>query len=632
MKTPSESAVSLHPQLEALKKAGMELLYPPVPRITVGTAACGLASGAGEVLSAIQTAVKKHNLNAAVTAVGCVGFCQEEPLVDVLLPGRPHVFYRHMDPKKAAALISELSEGHLPTDNALCQFPANGHSPLVDLGIPSHSEIPFFAHQVRTVLKNCGFINPDSLEEYVAVGGYTALWKVLTSMTPEQVISEVKQSGLRGRGGAGFPTGRKWESCRKAHSPDGIRYVICNADEGDPGAYMDRGLLESNPFSVIEGMTIGAYAVGASQGYIYIRHEYPEARKHVENAVAKARSAGLLGSNILGTGFSFDIEISQGGGAFVCGESTALVASIEGRRGEPRDKQHLRTVQSGLFGRPTVLNNVETWANVPLIIANGPDWFASLGTQTSKGTKVFSLVGQVQNTGLVEVPMGMSLRQIIFNIGGGIPNGRSFKAVQTGGPSGGCIPEHLLDLPVDFEALSSAGSMMGSGGMIVMDENTCMVDVARYFTAFLMEESCGKCLPCREGVKRMNQILTDISEGRAKESDLALLEELACVIQDASLCGLGKTAPNPVLSTIRHFRHEYTAHILDRKCPAGVCRALVTYSISPDLCKGCGACVSACPVGAITGERKSPHSISQELCIKCGSCLDVCPTKAVVRV
>jgi len=628
----TDATPTLPQVLQELRTAGMDSLRPTRPRIAVGTATCGLASGAADVLAALRDGVASRGLDALVTETGCIGYCQVEPIVDVLVPGYHRVLYSTMTPAKAEALLNSLAQGRIPAEDALCQIPMEGARRAGTNGsIPLLADVPFFASQVKTVTANCGFINPTSIEEYAAVGGFSALWKVLSQMSPEDVIEAVKASGLRGRGGAGFPTGRKWESCRRAESPDGIRYLICNADEGDPGAYMDRGLLEGSPYSVLEGMIIGAYAIGASQGYVYIRHEYPLARRLLENAIARAREVGLLGEDILGTGFSFDIEVSQGGGAFVCGESTALVASIEGRIGEPRDKQHLRTVQSGLFGRPTVLNNVETWANVPLIISNGPQWFASMGTRTSTGTKVFSLVGQVKNTGLIEVPMGMTLRQIIYELGGGPPDGKRLKAVQTGGPSGGCIPESLMDLPVDFDALSKAGSMMGSGGMIVMDEDTCMVDVAKYFMAFLMEESCGKCIPCREGVKRMHQILTDIAEGRASQQSLSLLEELAEVVQDASLCGLGKTAPNPVLSTIRHFRSEYEQHILDRRCPAGVCRALLRYSIDADLCKGCGACVDACPTGAISGELREAHSITQDLCIKCGSCFDVCPAKAVVR-
>jgi NADH:ubiquinone oxidoreductase subunit F (NADH-binding)/NAD-dependent dihydropyrimidine dehydrogenase PreA subunit len=453
------------------------------------------------------------------------------------------------------------------------------------------------------------------------------LVKALYEMKPEQIIDEIKASGLRGRGGAGFPTGKKWEDCREA--PGKLKYIICNCDEGDPGAYMDRSLLEGNPHSVLEGMLIGAYAIGGSHGYIYVRHEYPLACKNAEIAITQARKAGLLGKNILGFGFSFDVEIAKGGGAFVCGESTALISSIEGRVGEPRSK-HIHTVEKGLWGKPTNLNNVETWANVPLIINKGSQWFSSIGTEKSKGTKIFSLVGKVKNTGLVEVPMGITLKEIIFNIGGGQQDGRKIKAVQTGGPSGGCIPASLFDLAVDFDSLTKVGSMMGSGGMIVMDEGTCMVDVAKYFVHFLQEESCGKCLPCREGLKRMGEILDRITEGKGIEEDLSLLEELAEVVADTSLCGLGKTAPNPVLSALRYFRPEFEAHIHQKRCPAAVCTPLIQYSISESDCTGCGACAKICPTQAIKGEKKQNHLILAEICSKCGSCIDVCKANAVM--
>jgi NADH:ubiquinone oxidoreductase subunit F (NADH-binding)/Pyruvate/2-oxoacid:ferredoxin oxidoreductase delta subunit len=445
-------------------------------------------------------------------------------------------------------------------------------------------------------------------------------------MSPEDVLEEIKKSGLRGRGGGGFPTGSKWESCRKASGDK--KYVICNADEGDPGAYMDRSLLEGNPHSVLEGMLIGAYAIGSDEGYIYVRNEYPLAVKHAEMAIAALEELGLMGNDILGSGFSFTLHINRGGGAFVCGESTALVASLEGKVGEPRSK-YIHLAESGLWGKPTNLNNVETWANVPVIIKKGADWYSAIGTEGSKGTKIFSLVGKVNNTGLVEVPMGISLREIIFDIGGGIPDGKAFKAVQTGGPSGGCIPESLIDLPVDFDKLKEVGSMMGSGGMIVMDESTCMVDVAKYFVNFLKGESCGKCTPCREGLFRMSQILEGITEGRGQEGDIELLIELGEVMKDASLCGLGQTAPNPVLSTIKYFRDEYEAHIREKRCPAGVCKSLITYEIDPDKCTGCGACKRNCPVECITGEKKEPHTIDQKTCIKCGTCKDVCKFDAI---
>jgi NADH:ubiquinone oxidoreductase subunit F (NADH-binding)/Pyruvate/2-oxoacid:ferredoxin oxidoreductase delta subunit len=480
---------------------------------------------------------------------------------------------------------------------------------------------------MRLLLSHNDLIDPTRIENYIAIGGYRSLAKALFQMRPEEVIAEIKISGLRGRGGAGYPTGKKWENCH--HAKGEPKYVICNCDEGDPGAFMDRSLLEGNPHAILEGMLIGAYAIGASQGFIYVRHEYPLAHKNAGVAITQARKVGLLGKNILGSGFSFDVEMAKGGGAFVCGESTALIASIEGKVGEPRSKQ-IHMVEQGLWGKPTNLNNVETWANVPLIIIKGSQWFSSIGTEKSKGTKIFSLVGKVKNTGLVEVPMGITLKEIIFDIGGGQQDGKRIKAVQTGGPSGGCIPASLFDLPVDFESLSQVGSMMGSGGMIVMDEGTCMVDVAKYFVHFLQEESCGKCLPCREGLKRMGQILDNITEGKGDEESLSLLEELAEVVADTSLCGLGKTAPNPVLSALRYFRSEFEAHIYQKRCPAAVCTHLIQYSISETDCTGCGACAKICPTQAIKGEKKQSHFILAEVCSKCGSCKDVCKASAVL--
>jgi len=506
-------------------------------------------------------------------------------------------------------------------DNLLYQDPITGNR------ITYEMDIPFYKAQKRIVFGQNGSIDPMNIEDYIAVGGYKALSKVLVGKDPEEVIEEIKISKLRGRGGGGFPTWLKWDSCRKAK--DDIKYIICNCDEGDPGAYMDRSILEGNPHLVLEGMLIGAYAIGSREGYIYVRHEYPYAWENAGNAIRQAHELGLLGENILGSDLCFDIEIARGGGAFVCGESTALVASLEGRAGEPRDKQHLHTVESGLWDKPTNLNNVETWANVPFIINNGADWYSGMGTEKSKGTKIFSLVGKVKNTGLVEVPMGITLREIVYDIGGGTPEGSEFKAIQTGGPSGGCIPKSLLDLPVDYDELTKAGTMMGSGGMIVMDEKTCMVDVARYFIKFLESESCGKCLPCREGLKRMDQILTDIVEGRANGESIDLLEELAAVVSDASLCGLGKTSPNSILSTLRYFRDEYTAHVEEKRCPAGVCTALISYSIDPENCTGCGACLRNCPYEAIEGERRKTHRVIAELCQKCGSCMEVCKFDAV---
>ena len=488
-------------------------------------------------------------------------------------------------------------------------------------------DIPFYLAQDRQLLNYNRLVDPGNINDYIAIGGYMALAKTLGSIKPAAVIDEINASGLRGRGGGGFPTGRKWTECRE--EPIDEKYVICNADEGDPGAYMDRCLLEGNPHLVIEGLLIGAWAVGARRGYIYVRKEYPLAVKHAKFAIEQARKYGLLGENIFGSGFSFDLEVARGGGAFVCGESTALMASVEGKVGEPRPKD-IHTVKEGLWNKPTVLNNVETWANVPSIMLNGASWFAVKGTPGSKGTKIFALTGQVKNTGLVEVAMGTTLNNIVFDIGGGSKNGKAIKAVQTGGPSGGCLPTSLFQLPVDFDSLSTAGSMMGSGGMVVMDEGTCMVDVAKYFLNFLQDESCGKCVPCRLGVERMLEIITDITEGRGTAEQISLLEDLAETVGETSLCGLGKTAPNPVLSTLRYFQEEYLAHINEKHCPAGVCKALIQYAIAAEKCNGCGSCKRACPHGAITGQKKQVHIIDLEGCQKCGICIGECKPGAIM--
>ncbi len=591
-------------------------------RIVTSIGTCGLAGGAGEVVDALRDEISKNNLQDKVDirTTGCHGFCEIEPVV-VVYPER--ILYQHVTPEDVPEIISELAGGKNNVERLLYTDASTGKK------IVNEQDIPFYKKQKRLLLDNNRLLAFNSIEDYIAVGGYSGLVKVLSEMKAESVIEEVKKSGLRGRGGGGFPAGRKWESCRNATSSDDVRYVICNADEGDPGAYMDRSLLEGNPHSVIEGMIIGAFAIGSSEGYVYVRNEYPLAIKNLETALSQAREYGLLGDNLLGSGFNFDIKISRGGGAFICGESTALMASIEGKIGEPRAK-HIHTVDKGLYGKPSNLNNVETWANVPVLISKGADWYSAIGTDGSKGTKIFSLVGKINNTGLVEVPMGITLKEIIYDIGGGIPNGKKFKAVQTGGPSGGCIPESMIDLHVDFDELSKAGSMMGSGGMIVMDETTCMVELARYFTKFLTEESCGKCLPCREGLDRMLDILTGITEGNGKEGDIELLEELGDVIKETSLCALGGTAPNPVLSTIRYFRDEYEAHIKENRCPAGVCKELITFTIDENECTGCMKCAKECPQDAISGKKKEPHKIDQENCIKCGLCRDNCKFNAVI--
>ncbi len=579
------------------------------------------ASGSESVIDAFKEEIKFLGLQkkVAVKVTGCHGFCEKGPIV-VIHPG--NIFYQNVEKEDILEIVSEtIIEGRV-IDRLLYVDPATGKK------ITKESDVPFYDKQKRIILGNNGTIDPTNIDDYIGLGGYTALGKVFSEMKPEDVIEEIKKSGLRGRGGGGFPAGKKWEYCRNAEGEP--KYVICNADEGDPGAYMDRSLLEGNPHSVLEGMIIGAYAIGSNDGYVYVRYEYPLAVKHLEIAIKQAEEYGFLGKNILGSGFDFNVKISRGGGAFVCGESTALMASLEGKPGEPRAK-YVHTVERGLWNKPTNLNNVETWANVPIIISKGSSWYSKIGTEKSKGTKIFSLVGKINNTGLVEAPMGMKLREIVYDIGGGIPDGKKFKAVQTGGPSGGCIPNKLLDLPIDYEKLTEAGSMMGSGGMIVMDEETCMVDVAKYFLKFLQEESCGKCVPCREGVLRMSEILEDITNGNGKPEDLDLLEELAGVIKDTALCALGGTSPNPVLSTIKYFRGEYKAHIEDKRCPAGVCKALIEYSINSKKCTGCGACLRQCPEEAIFGEKKEPHKIDPEKCIKCGSCYDICKFEAIIK-
>jgi NADH:ubiquinone oxidoreductase subunit F (NADH-binding)/(2Fe-2S) ferredoxin/Pyruvate/2-oxoacid:ferredoxin oxidoreductase delta subunit len=579
------------------------------------------AAGAEAVIDAFLEEIEKRELQIQVELkeTGCHGFCERGPLIVI----RPKmIFYQHVKPEDVPEIISEtILKGNI-VERLLYS------DPTTDEKIIYEPDVPFYKQQTRTIFGANGEIDPLEIDDYIAKGGYAALSKSLFQKSPQQVVSEVINSGLRGRGGGGFPTGRKWGSCRDAEGD--VKYVICNADEGDPGAYQDRSLLEGNPHSVLEGMIIGAYAIGAHRGYIYVRHEYPLAVKNALTAIEQAVDYGLLGENILGSGFDFMVSINKGGGAFVCGESSALMASLEGKIGEPRAK-YTHMSEKGLWEKPSLLNNVKTWANVPLIINKGADWYSKIGTAGSKGTMIFSLVGKINNTGLVEVPMGITLREMIYDIGGGIPNGKKFKAVQTGGPSGGCIPEQYLDTPVDFDELTKLGSMMGSGGMIVMDEDTCMVDVARYFVEFLKGESCGKCVPCREGLARMSEVLTDITQGKGKMEDLDLLEDIAGVLQNGALCQLGQSAANPVLTTIRYFRDEYVAHIEEKKCPAGVCRELIEYSIDPDKCMGCLRCLRSCPTGAITGEKREPHVLNQGLCIKCGACYDVCKFEAVVK-
>jgi len=592
--------------------------YNKLITLCAGTGCC--ASGCLSVLESLNKELKKKKLTGKIKirTTGCHGFCEQGPLM-VIEPG--NIFYCHITPGDIPEIISESLEKNKIVERSLYVDPSTGKK------IAREKDIPFYKAQDRSILSQNKLVDPCDINDYIADGGYSALVKVLASMEPEEVIEEVKKSGLRGRGGGGFLTARKWESCRKAEGRP--KYVICNADEGDPGAYMDRSVLEGNPHVVIEGMLIAAFAIGAEHGAIYVRNEYPLAVKHSRIAIGQAEKLGLLGKNILGAGLSFDIRIARGGGAFVCGESSALMASLEGRVGEPRPKD-THTTEKGFEEMPTNLNNVETLANVPSIMNKGAAWFSKKGTKTSKGTKIFALTGQVKNTGLIEVPMGTTMREIIYDIGGGPSNGRGIKAVQIGGPSGGCLPEKLFNLPVDFEVLTEFGAMVGSGGMVVMDESTCMVDVAKYFLKFLLDESCGKCVSCRIGLSRMLEIITDISEGRGTHQKLELLKDTAQTVSLASLCALGKTAPNPALTTINYFENEYRAHIDKKKCPAGVCRDLIHYSISEKKCKACGLCLKACPHGAIlNGQKRRPLKIDQEKCHKCGICKEVCEFEAV---
>ncbi|MDX9722368.1 MAG: NADH-quinone oxidoreductase subunit NuoF [Myxococcota bacterium] len=604
------------------------------PTLYLGAGTCGLGAGAARTLEAVQAYLKTHGIEAELLSVGCIGLCVEEPLLDVALPGRTRLSFRKVTEDRVPEVLDGVFDAGPMAPEAFCQFRQENATPWE--AVPFIDEHPFFAPQTRWVLANCGHIDPSRIEEYIARGGYFSLVKALATMDSATVCDTIEKSGLRGRGGGGFPTGRKWKLALA--TPSDEKYMICNADEGDPGAFMDRAVIEGDPHRLLEGLALAAYAIGAQHAYVYIRAEYPLAITRLYEAIEQAHALGLLGENIMGSGWNLEIKVKKGAGAFVCGEETALMHSIEGKRGMPRPRPPFPST-SGLFGKPTAINNVETLANVPAIVLNGADWFSSLGTASSKGTKVFALSGKVSRTGLVEVAMGTPLRDIIFAIGGGIPDGRKYKAVQIGGPSGGCIPEAELDIDIDYESLKRAGAMMGSGGLVVMDDKNCMVDVAKYFMGFIQRESCGKCIPCREGTLRLLQILERISSGRQSEHGndaldrfrgVMYLNRLASVIQDTSLCGLGQTAPNPVLSTLRHFRHEYEDHIYNRHCEAGVCTELLEYSIITDKCVGCTLCAKQCPTGAIIGSPRSPHYVVNEKCIRCGSCVTACRYDAVV--
>ncbi|MFC1921130.1 NADH-ubiquinone oxidoreductase-F iron-sulfur binding region domain-containing protein [Chloroflexota bacterium] len=613
------SRLNSYRELEHLR----EQLKEQSKTITSTVMICGgtgcQASRSGYVIDALRDELSRQGLDSKVRlcVTGCHGFCEQGPII-VIEPG--NVFYCQVSPEDVFEIVSQTVIRNEVIERLLYTDPISGKQ------IHTEADIPFYKAQDRRLLSKNRMVDPCSIEDYIVNGGYSALTKVLHDVSPDEIIKEIKSSGLRGRGGGGFPTGNKWAECREA--PGEEKYVICNADEGDPGAYMDRCVLEGNPHLVLEGMMIGAWAIGASKGYVYVRNEYPLAVEHSRIAVEQARELGLLGNNILGSSFSFDVDIARGGGAFVCGESTALMASIEGKVGEPRSKD-VHTVVDGLYHKPTTLNNVETWANVPSIMLNGSSWFSSRGSEGSKGTKILALTGRIKNTGLVEVAMGTPISTIVYDIGGGAVNGNKIKAVQTGGPSGGCLPVDKFDLAVDFDVLYEAGSMVGSGGMVVMDDESCMVDVAKYFLSFLQDESCGACVPCRLGIDRMLEIITDITEGRGKPEYIDLLEELADTISQTALCGLGKTASNPVLSTLRYFRTEYEAHINGKQCPAGVCKELITYRIDPETCTGCGVCARGCSQGAILGEKQNPHIINIELCIKCGICRSECKFDAI---
>ena len=612
---------------KAMLKMKKEIIEKVV--IYVGAGTCGLGAGAGKTIKAIENYLSDKEIDAELIRVGCIGLCSSEPIVDIQLPGRQRLSFEHIRDNDVSELLDLVFTGDIPENKLIGQYNIPSLKPYPSL--PVIWDHPFFAPQKRIVLENCGISDPTDLNEYITRGGYISLYRILNEYTPSDVCSKMEECGLRGRGGGGFPTGKKWKLALE--TPSDQKYLICNADEGDPGAFMDRAVIEGDPFRLIEGMCVGAYAIGASKAYVYIRAEYPLAIERLLFAIQQAEKFGLLGKNIFGSDFSLEIKIKKGAGAFVCGEETALINSIEGKRGMPRPRPPYPSV-SGLFGKPTVINNVETFANIPGIIRKGFEWFASMGTEKSKGTKVFALSGKINRTGLVEIPMGTSIRDIIFKTGGGILNNKKFKAVQMGGPSGGCVTEQNLDIPVDYESLISVGAMMGSGGMVVMDEDTCMVDVAKFFMDFIQRESCGKCIPCREGTRRMLEILESItSKPNGNSLDrfrgVMLLEELGQVIKDTSLCGLGQSAPNPVLSTIKWFRNEYEEHVFERRCSANVCQGLRTFVVDVEKCTGCGVCAKKCPVNAIVGSKKSPHFIIEDKCIGCGACYEACKFEAI---
>jgi NADH:ubiquinone oxidoreductase subunit F (NADH-binding) len=615
-------------ELSLIKK---EIVTKPV--IYIGAGTCGLGAGADKTLKETELFLEKNSIDAEIIQVGCIGLCSAEPLLDIKLPGKNRLSFQQVTGEKAERILTGIFNEEINSTEVLGQFTENNSTPWEN--IPFLNDNPFFAPQTRIVLNNCGLVNPIDIEEYIARGGYKAYLKTINTYTSAEVCDKIEKSGLRGRGGGGFPTGRKWKFAMNEKADQ--RYLICNADEGDPGAFMDRAVIEGDPHKLIEGMAIAAFGIGASKSYVYIRAEYPLAIERLKIAIAQAKDYGLIGENVYGSGFDFEIKIKMGAGAFVCGEETALIHSIEGKRGMPRPRPPFPAV-SGLFGKPTIINNVETLSNISGIMEKGEDWFASIGTETSKGTKVFALSGKITLTGLIEIPMGTTVREILFNIAGGIPNGKEFKSVQIGGPSGGCITPENLDIQIDYESLLKVGAMMGSGGLVVMDEDTCMVDVAKFFMDFIQRESCGKCIPCREGTKRMLEILESIThkpmdtngpEALERFKGIIQLEKLGEVIKETSLCGLGQTAPNPVLSTLKWFRDEYETHIYERKCPSGVCTELRTFKIDVDKCTGCTACVRKCPTNAIIGARKTPHFIVEDKCIGCGSCYDICKFEAI---